>query len=325
MSLGKISVVLVTRTASEFERAVVVDRHLDQLGIDHETVVVSCNADDEQALFLNEAIHRIPDATVLFLHTDRDQGFAHLVGVDNAIGDWVLIAGPLAEDIGHLQSLIGTAKEGYSHIVPTAAVRSGKSWIYRQIEKAFFRLYVRIGQVAAVPDAPVTRLLSRPLALYVVTNPHGEMLLKCQAMPPGFATARIDATEILPAENGPRRSLLATSMKGLSVFVSTGAAPLRLVTLFALATGALNLLYIFYIIVSYFLAPHLASGWTTLSLQIAGLYFICMIFFILIGEYIARMSASVSFRLIYSIVREQRSRQSRTKNQLNIHHAEAPQ
>jgi hypothetical protein len=61
-----------------------------------------------------------------------------------------------------------------------------------------------------------------------------------------------------------------------------------------------------YVVIVYFVKDDVMPGWTTLSLQVSGLFFLMFIMLALFGEYLGRLIDETSERPLY-YVRDERS------------------
>ena len=74
----------------------------------------------------------------------------------------------------------------------------------------------------------------------------------------------------------------------MSLLLSSGR-PLRLLTFLSIGGAGLNLLYSVYIDVVNILKDEVAEGWTSLSAQITGLFFILFLVLAVLSEYVLRI------------------------------------
>lgn len=95
--------------------------------------------------------------------------------------------------------------------------------------------------------------------------------------------------------------------------------PLRSASYASLIGGILSVLYSVYIVVIYIFKKDLIQGWTTMSLQLAGMMFIFSLIFLFLSEYIIQIHAANPPRTRrHLIAREIRSTLSRRSARLNV-------
>ena len=89
--------------------------------------------------------------------------------------------------------------------------------------------------------------------------------------------------------------------------VNHSIAPLRLVSMCGLTGSFLSLLYSLYVVAIYLFKQDVMPGWTTLSLQVSGLFFLVFIMLTLIGEHLGRLLDEAVERPLYHVREEQAS------------------
>jgi hypothetical protein len=91
---------------------------------------------------------------------------------------------------------------------------------------------------------------------------------------------------------------------GISVIVFNSSMPLRFVSVLGLSGSLLSFAYSLFVIVNYLTRRDLMQGWTTLSLQVSGLFFLVFIILMLLSEYVARVLEESSDRPLYYVREE---------------------
>jgi hypothetical protein len=284
---------------------------------DVELVVVANGVASPVALALEQLAAVIPDLTVHFLAERIDHDTAYLVGLDSAIGDWVLLAEPDAARIAVLRDLIARAREGYQVAIAVGEAPRPRDAVYGRLAPLYFALYRALTGRTVLRPPPVLRLYARTAALYLAGSPEGEMLLKTATVAGGFP-AFVGRFNGLASDRQRARTWRATVSKGLQELLSASALPLRLASFIALTTGALSLLYSVYVVGVYMLKPDVLAGWTTLSLQISGMMFLFSLLFALMAEYVLGIYRGLAPRRRYVITREVRSPVRRHAARLNV-------
>lgn len=106
--------------------------------------------------------------------------------------------------------------------------------------------------------------------------------------------------------------------EAVTITVENSAHPLRLFSLLGLLLGALNLLYIFYVAAIYLLRDEVVEGWTTLSLQVSGLFMFVILMLSAMSEYIGRVLQNVQGKPAYHIRLEKSGPPALAEDELNI-------
>jgi len=290
---------------------------LAELFTDTELVIVANGVSGPAVLELEALAADIPDLTIHFLAERIDRDTAQLVGLDTAIGDWILLAEPRPERLAVLRELIDSVRQGYQVAIALGEEAGGHGPLYTGLASAYFRLYRALTGRTVLDPPPALRLYSRAAALYLAGSPDGEMLLKTGTIAGGFPAFLGRWPGLAPDRSAPR-AWRATVAKGLQELLSATSTPLRLASVIALTAGALSLVYSVYVVVVYLFKPGVEAGWTTLSLQISGMMFLFSLLFALMAEYMLGIYRGLPPRRRYVITREVRSPGQRHSRRLNV-------
>jgi hypothetical protein len=78
-------------------------------------------------------------------------------------------------------------------------------------------------------------------------------------------------------------------VEALEIVSSHSTHPLRFMSWVGFFASMINLIYAIYVVVVALLKPHVAEGWTTMSLQISSMFFILFLFMIVLSEYVGKI------------------------------------
>lgn len=288
---------------------------------DFDVVLVANGVDAAATLDLKEFVAQVPDSTVVFLNSPRTGDIARLVGINHAVGDYILFTTLAEEEILALPSLLEPLREGYDLSVadplegPLVVKRPAGTQILLGTYLSVYRLLTG-KELESRPTG--FRAMSRAAALFISTSPTAEITIRSRELGPGFACV---TRPLLPGHAFVHRpgSLRSNWSSGISALLSTSSAPMRLVTYFAVAGGVLSLLYGAYVVAVYLFGRNIAQGWTTISLQLAAMMFIFSVLFLLLSEYVLQIHAANPPRsLRHLVLRELRSPLSRRTARLNV-------
>jgi hypothetical protein len=297
---------------------------LEQQAIDFDFVLVSNAVNAELALRLKALVAAVPDTTVVFLGERVHDDLARLVGIEHAVGDYLLLCDMTSDDPATFPSLLAPLGVGYDLVIgdtpgsfmPTRSVST------RILYRLYIHLYAAMTGVELERRPTGLRVLSRSAALFLAGRPNSELLVRARNIGNGFpATAVTLMPKMVPPQLEPQVS--HSWSKGIGMLLSVSTMPLRGASYSALLGGVLSILYSFYVFSIYLFKPDVANGWTTISLQLAGMMFIFSVVLLFISEYIIQIhSASPPRSRRYLVLRELRSTLSRRSSRLNIVDAE---
>jgi hypothetical protein len=281
-------------------------------------VIVCAGPSDAASLALKHMVEALPDIAVCFLAVKCEPDLARLVGLDHALGDWVLCLTPTEEEIEALPRLLEHHGTGHDVIIAEAeAPERRMPTLYGVLERLYFKALDRLVRSRTRPGAFSVRLYSRVAALHIANSAIGEVLIRSSTLAGGFLTLRLPDCYRDPRA-ARRRSLLPAIGRGLRLLVTSTAAPLRWVTLVAVASGVLSIVYSLYVLGIYLLKPDVEPGWTTISLQISGVMFLFSVIFTIVSEYLVQIHANSLPRRRHIVVRELRSSRTRRAGRLNV-------
>ena len=104
----------------------------------------------------------------------------------------------------------------------------------------------------------------------------------------------------------------------MRLLVSTTRAPMRLVTTLSLFGAVSNLVYSLYVIVVALFKDDVAPGWTSLSLQQSGMFFLLSLVLLVLGEYILHMARLTTEGPLYHVAQEFTSADLARAERLNV-------
>lgn len=71
--------------------------------------------------------------------------------------------------------------------------------------------------------------------------------------------------------------------------------------------SAINLLYALYVVAIYLFKRNVAEGWTTMSLQMTGMFFFLFLILAVLCEYVGRILEETQARPLYVVASEKNS------------------
>ncbi len=298
----------------------VLERHVT----DFDFVLVSNAVQTNSALQLKGLIAALPDATAVFLGERVHEDLARLVGIEHAVGDFVLLCDMASDDAAALPCLLAPVQDGYDLVIGDVpgSFAPERPVSTRLLSRLYVRLYAAMTGVRLERQPTGLRVLSRAAALFLAGQPNSELLMRARAIGNGFP----ETVVMLTSRKAPARQepgVRHSWSNGIGMLLSVSTMPLRSASYTALFGGVLSIIYSFYVFSVYLFKPDVANGWTTISLQLAAMMFVFSLVLLFISEYIIQIhSASPPRSRRYLVLRELRSPLSRRSMRLNIVDAE---
>ena len=247
---------------------------------------------------------------------------ASWVGLENALGDFIAVIDPLADDIAFLPSMLDKAVSGADVVFATNEQKLRQSMSYRIAYSVFEWLYLQFNGIRLAKEAPQYRILSKRVVNFILQHPQPTMTYRHLPATAGFA--RVNLKYSATPKSRRVRQLGESIDRGTRLLVSTTRAPMRLVTSLSLFGAVANLVYSVYVMAVALTNPYVAPGWTSMSLQQSGMFFLISLVLLVLGEYILHMASLSNEGPLYHVGQEFTSARMTRREKLNIEEVAAP-
>lgn len=289
-----------------------IQQYLDCRYNDYEIVlIVKKNAQNAVGLKIDRILSETPAIRYLQLTNNAPNDIALAAGLENAIGDFVVICNPLMDPVDNIQKSIDICKSGSDVVIGTSKTPS--SALYSMVRPLVSCLLTSI-DYRLPRNATEFRCLSRRAANAVMATGrfHQQFFMKIQKS--GF-----EATEL------PYVSQLAypkTFWNGfretMHLMVFNSSAPLRFMSVLGLVGSTFACLVSLYALVVRFFQENVISGWASTVLLISLFSLIQFIILSFISEYLARLLTEQNHSHAYSIVFEKNSQVMVNQDRINV-------
>lgn len=314
---NKLTIAAIVNRTSHVEAVRSLEEVARALSKDWEILLVACDINQIKVMELTRIAREIPDATLHILEgATRD--VAQLAILDMAVGDRVLTIDLDRVDIAASRAMLDLADQGFDVVLAETAGERPGGLGYRIMRRLFMRLYKYLSGVQIGHDLPRMSLYSRPAALHLLQRRESEMLLRTSQLSEAFPGTHITVARSgspPPAGPGGTRDALARAYRALNF---AGALPLRLVVLLSGVSAVVNVLYMKFAVISHLLEENIEPGWTTLSLQISGMFLLLCIILGIVAEHLIAVDRAVNRRPRYRVLREVRSPLSKAWEERNV-------
>lgn len=288
--------------------------------VDVNIIIIANGAGNVTARTLNALTGVIPDVTVLYLAIEQHDDVARLLGIEQAIGDYILFCTPSLAEIVDLEKLFGPACEGNDLVIGRR--RGGRAAARGPFNRFCFFIFRCIFYLATAQhyaeNPPTFRLLTRTAALHIAASSDSEVKIRSSEIGPGFPVKIVDLPDA-PVSYGRGIGFRPGISRAIRLLVTTSSFPLRLTSYIGIVGGLSSLLYAIFAVGVWLTKPDIAPGWTSLSLQLSGMCFLMSLMFFLIAEYLMQIFASLPLRSRRHLIsREVTSQECRRQNRLNV-------
>ena len=320
-----LSIVFVVRNQSAHTEKILSDAAfcIASLVSDYEIIIVDNASDDDSISVLKTltAENGLPNLQIYALTKEVDADTASWVGLENALGDFVAVIDPLADDIEFLPEMLDKAVSGADVVFANNQQKAPQSLAYRVSYAVFNGLYKRFNDIHLAKEAPQYRVLSKRVVNFILQHPQPAMTYRHLPATGGFARVNLNYSAAPKLTHTKR---LGESIdRGMRLLVSTTRAPMRLVTSLSLFGAVANLVYSVYVVAVGFLKTDVAPGWISLSLQQSGMFFLISLVLLVLGEYILHMVSLSNEGPLYHVGQEFTSARMTRREKLNIEEVRA--
>lgn len=318
-----LSVVFVVRNQSSYLQQALNEATtaIAPLVSDYELIIVDNASNDESITLLKKLSEEdgLPNLQVYALTKEVDSDTASWVGLENALGDFIAVIDPLADDINYLPEMLDKAVRGADVVFASNAQKSPRNFPYRLANGIFNVLYTSFNEIHLTREAPPYRVLSKRVINFILQHPQPAITYRHLPATGGFARVNLSYSA---SPKGTHTKRLGQSIdRGIRVLVSTTRTPMRLVTSLSLFGALANLVYSFYVLAIVLMRPDVAPGWASLSLQQSGMFFLISLVLLVLGEYILHMASLSNEGPLYHIGQEFTSARMTRREKLNIEEA----
>jgi glycosyltransferase involved in cell wall biosynthesis len=268
----------------------------------YEIVVIDDASADDTVARLDPLLGELPGVRLVRLARPAGTDAALAAGLDSAIGDYVVLLQPELDPPAEIPAAVARARAG--HGVVTGVARRDGEWLpVRLLRAGFHAVCNRVLGIHYPPGATRFQVLGRAAATFVTRSRPRRPLFPLLPVLVGPAAATHPYRQARRPGAPPRR-LLDRVDRGLTIMVTHSRRPLRLVSYAGIAAGLLNLLYAGYVVGANLLLSRVAEGWTTLSLQLAVMFFVIFLILVVVCEYVGHILEEAQERPPYHVLEE---------------------
>lgn len=254
---------------------------------------------------------------VRFIELSRPSGreVAITAGLESALGDYVVVV-VLGEDpLDLIPDFVSACQKGSPLVLGVSRDRKSCGLLYR-LGSWLFHTYCGYLGLDLVPGSTDFRCLSRQAVDSLTRFGGKNRYVRLFLARTGFACQVIAYSPLVVL---PSPGLFFSFWKSVNIVVGSSSHPLRVVSGLGLISAALSLCYVFYILGIYAFKPEVAAGWTTLSLQLSGMFFLLFLVLGVLCEYVGRVLEEVQVRPLYFVASHMESPHSLEKSiQVNV-------
>ena len=272
-----------------------------------EIVVVDDHGAKDARTYLDPLLSRLPFIRVLRLSRVMGIEISILAGLESAIGDFVVTMLLGVDPPAEVPGIVSMCTERNDIVIGKLANSPSSGFAFRLLRRGFYVLSGWLIRSSLIEGATAFRGFSRQAvnALTRVRQRHRNFSLLLGDI--GFDVTR----HLYSAQAGntrPYRPSIFRSLRlGLHLLLSYSDRLVKAGSLLGLAGSLVSFAYACYAVIIRLVLADVVPGWTTLSLQISGLFVILFIILAILGESVARLLEESSDRPLYHAYPERTS------------------
>jgi glycosyltransferase involved in cell wall biosynthesis len=283
----------------------------------YEIVVVDDASTDATRARIAEVQARARNIQLYGLARRKGDSIALTAGLDHAIGDMIITLDPRLDPPDLIPDMVARALEGVDIVYALPRERLRSRGLGNLAVRGFTAMMARLNNVDVPQAMSSYRLLSRTVLNYMLEAVDRHRSLTFLPALSGYPYATIDYDRLTPA-GGRNAAFGERVVKALDLLFSTSARPLRIITLLSLGISVLSLIYAIYSVLIFVVRDDIAKGWTSLSLQISGLFFLVCIILAVMSEYLLQVLEATTQRPRYHIATQRHSTTMAVAGERNV-------
>ena len=262
------------------------------------------------------ALEGLPNLQVYELMQAVDYDTAAWAGVESSLGDYVFVFDPLNDDTSRLRDALTETSNGRDIVLLVNQSRQD-ALSARELNKAVFRRVFRwLGGVDLAVDASSCRVMSKRVVGYLLQFPRPAIRYRALPALAGFSKAVLHFSA--PHRAVSRVGFVQDVRRAWRLLLTNSILPLRIASSLGFIGAALNVVYSMYVVIITISRRDVAKGWTTISLQQSGMFFlISLVLFVLI-EYLIHTIEISNQGPAYFVVNESTSAVLTRRQKLNV-------
>ncbi|HEV7280834.1 MAG TPA: glycosyltransferase [Pirellulaceae bacterium] len=267
---------------------------------DHEIVIVDASISETSASMMQSIVDEVPYVRVIELFEAPDRELQCAAGLENAIGDVVVVIDPRTDPPDVVPEIASKALQGNDLVV--GVCRSSRSLAYLPFSVGF-RTMVRAFAPYRVPkQATMLRALSRR-GVNLLMSRRRRIKLLFVDMSRALARSDVHVYSFAPGARH-RKSLFKGARDAATIIVHYSLAPLRIVGLTGLLASLLSVAISVYALALRLFNDDVIEGWTSLSVFMSCQFTLLFLILTVYSEYMVRIVEDREGIHEYDVARE---------------------
>ncbi|HVE85343.1 MAG TPA: glycosyltransferase family 2 protein [Myxococcales bacterium] len=273
----------------------------------YELVLVDDGSQDDTAARVGPLLEQHQCLRYIRLSRSFGREAAIASGLDSTIGDFVVVMTPDTDPPALIPQMVDLARSGIGTVYGVRRTRRGDPWWLRAGAAAFYVLCAKLLGVRLPKNSTHFRVLSRKTVNAVTRIKDRNRYLRVLTASVGYAASAVPYQPLARHGRERHKTFRESLSLAINIMVTQSTHPLRLVSWLGLGASAVNLAYLLYVVAIYLFKSKVAEGWTTLSLQVGGMFFLVFLILAVMAEYLGRLMEETRDRPLYHVLEERSS------------------
>lgn len=270
----------------------------------YEIVLVDAGAESAAIEELLGLLKKLACIRIIRLSQRTNLEIAIFAGLEAAIGDYVVVLMPNTDPPAVVIDLVAQMVGGQDIVYGLSKTPVARTLLSGLGARLFYWYGRRYLGLNIPPNSTYLVGLNRR-SINALTRIKGRYRhVRHLTRQVGFKTAVYLYEPLKPAGAAKQRGLWESLRLAKEIVVSYSHHPLRVVSALGLVASGVNLVYAAYTISVYIFDRRVTEGWTTLSLELAVMFFILFIILSVVCEYIGRILDETRAQPAYHIMEE---------------------
>ncbi len=287
---------------------------LDAHYTDYEVVVVSQGFNVTFTSLEDNILKSIPSLRYIQLAARVDSDVAWAAGLENAIGDFVVMFDPFQDPLEAISETVTLCKSGFDVVVGVSPQsRTLAYWLFRSMSERI----LKIVDYSLPRNATSFRCLSRRAVNSVTRTGRFHHQLSMRIQKTGYPQTAYDYKQ-LASSRKVTRSFLSGFRDLIRLIVFNSSKPLRWMSFIGLLGSFSAFIFAAYSLLVHLVKGHVVEGWTTTILFMSSLFMMQFVMMAFFGEYLGRLLDDRSDQSDYSVMFEKNSTVMVNQDRVNV-------
>lgn len=272
----------------------------------YELILVDDGSRDGTVALVNNLLKTHDSMRLIQLSRPFGDEAAISAGLDSAIGDYVVIMLPGMDPPAAIPQMVELSRQGSAVVTGVRTDRKNDALWSKMGSTLFYWYMHRILHFEMPRNGTFFRVLNRQAVNAITAIRDNYRYIRMMSIFVGYSNSVYPYQPVYRTGKHGRGMRESLNM-AIDMIVVNSTHPLRIVSIIGLIASLLNLLYMGYVMLVNLLLDQVAEGWTTTSMQNAGMYFFILLILTVLSEYVGRILNETRSRPTYYVAGEKNS------------------